>query len=93
MTDLHKHRVIFWRNQYEREKGILLQQYNDEMDLYKDRKFKAHKELECVYYGLEDMADRMRDEAEMIHQNKIDNIKSKVNFEHAHEKKKFFYSR
>lgn len=75
---LHSDRVSFWRNQYEREKHILLQQYNAEMDQYKDRKFKAHKELECVYYGLENMADRHRDEAELNHQKKIDNIKSKV---------------
>lgn len=75
---LHADRVCFWRSQYEHEKRILLQQYTDEMDQYKDRKFKAHKELECVYYGLENIADRFRDEAETNHQTKIDNIKSKV---------------
>lgn len=75
---LHSDRVNFWLGQYEREKKILLSQYGEEMDQYKDRKFKAHKELECVYYGLENIAEKEKDQAEIDHQKKIDNIKSKV---------------
>jgi hypothetical protein len=75
---LHSDRVNFWLGQYEREKKILLYQYGEEMDQYKDRKFKAHKELECVYYGLENIAEKEKKQAEIDHQTKIDNIKSKV---------------
>lgn len=50
------------------------------MDSYKERKFRAHKELECLHYGLESIADDQRQLAENKHLEKVDNIKSKVSF-------------
>lgn len=41
-------------------------------------KLQAHKELECVYYGLESIADEQRHLAEKKYLSKVDDIKSKV---------------
>lgn len=70
--------MAYWTHQYENEKQVLLDQYAEEMDSYKNRKFNAHKELECIFYALErqNELELQRDEKE--HQEKIDDIKSKV---------------
>lgn len=75
---MHENRLTYWTSQYENEKRILLHQYSIEIDSYKERKFRAHKELECVYYALqhENKAQMAQDEEE--HQEKVDDIKSKV---------------
>lgn len=75
---LHSERLSYWTHQYEHEKGILLSQYETEIESYKDRKFRAHKELECVFYALEQENESQiaRDETE--HMNRIDEVRSKV---------------
>lgn len=75
---MHADRLSFWTVAYENEKKLLLQQYNDEMDSYKDRKYRAHKELECVHYGLEALADERQKLAGEKHEGKVYEIKSKV---------------
>lgn len=75
---MHADRLSFWTVAYENEKKLLLQQYNDEMDSYKERKFRAHKELECVHYGLEALADERHKLANEKHEEKVYEIKSKV---------------
>lgn len=76
---LHGDRLSYWTNQYEHEKGVLLNQYEIEMENYKNRKFKAHKELECVFYALQNENDTQTDQDEIEHLQKIDEVKSKVN--------------
>lgn len=75
---LHSERLSYWTRQYEHEKGILLGQYEAEMESYKDRKFRAHKELECVFYAIEQKneAQLARDEMEQL--NRIDDVRSKA---------------
>lgn len=75
---MHAERLSFWTVAYENEKKLLLQQYNDEMDSYKERKFRAHKELECVHYGLETLADERQKLAGEKQEEKVYEIKSKV---------------
>lgn len=79
MIGIHGERLAYWTHQYENEKQILLNQYASEMDSYKEKKFRAHKELECVYYALQSEHDAHREKDEKGHQEKIDDIKSKVN--------------
>lgn len=52
------------------------------MESYKDKKFRAHKELECAFYALENEHDAHRKQDEQEHQDKIDDINSKVSFEY-----------
>lgn len=78
MQGLHGDRLKYWTDQYETEKQVLLDQYTEEMENYKDRKFRAHKELECVFYALEDQNETETQKDEKKHQNRIDDIKSKV---------------
>lgn len=68
----------YWTQQYEREKGVLLSQYETEMESYKDRKFRAHKELECVFYALESENEVQKTQDESDRLKKIDEVKSKV---------------
>lgn len=75
---LHFYRIDFWKKLYQEEKQILLQQYKREMEVYKERKFNAYKELECVHYGLEDIARKQREESEQHYLEKVDSVKSKV---------------
>lgn len=70
--------MSYWTHQYEHEKGVLLSQYETEMANYKDRKFRAHKELECVFYALENEHEAQTMQDELRHLNKIDEVKSKV---------------
>ena len=79
ILDLHGDRLNYWTCQYENEKKILLDQYANEMDTYKNRKFQSHKELECVFYALESEYDAKKERDEQDHLEKIDDIKSKVN--------------
>lgn len=60
------------------------------MDSYKNRKFRAHKELECVYYALQARNDAEREEDEKMHLEKIDDIKSKVLFSYFEHLKSIF---
>lgn len=78
LIGLHEERLAYWTRQYEKEKQILLEQYANEIDSYKEKKFKAHKELECVYYALQNENDAQKEQDEKKHQEKIDDIKSKV---------------
>lgn len=75
---MHADRLNFWTVAYENEKKLLLQQYTDEMDSYKERKFRAHKELECVHYGLEALADERQKLIAEKQEEKVYEIKSKV---------------
>lgn len=68
----------YWTCQYENEKQILLDQYAQEIENYRERKFRAHKELECVYYALQSENDNQKAQDEKEHQEKIDDIKSKA---------------
>lgn len=77
---MHADRLCFWTIAYENEKKMLLQQYNDEIDSYKEQKFRAHKELECVHYGLEALADERQKLATAKHEEKVYEIKSKVSW-------------
>lgn len=70
--------MAYWTHLYENEKKILLDQYASEMDSYKNRKFQAHKELECVYYSLQNQHEAQKEQDEKDHLEKIDDIKSKV---------------
>lgn len=76
---LHGERLTYWTRQYENERKILLDQYANEMDSYKNRKFQTHKELECVYYALQSEYDAQKECDEKEHLERIDDIKSKVN--------------
>lgn len=75
---MHGERLDFWTKAYGKEKSTLLQQYADEMDSYKDRKFRAHKELECVHHGLEALADQRQKSANEEHDGDVYGCKSKV---------------
>lgn len=75
---MHGDRLAYWTHQYENEKQVLLDQYAEEMESYKARKFRAHKELECVFYALESQNESEIQNDEQEHQEKIDDIKSKV---------------
>lgn len=56
----------------------MLNQYHKEIQTYKERKIKAHVELECVFYGLESIADNDRDKVHDRHLKKVDDVKSGV---------------
>lgn len=56
----------------------MLNQYHKEIQTYKERKIKAHVELECVFYGLESIADNERDKTHERHLKKVDDVKSCV---------------
>lgn len=75
---LHSDRLVYWTNQYEEEKQILLNQYASEMERYKDRKFRAQKELECVYYAMESANEAQIKQNEQEQMAKTDEIKSQV---------------
>lgn len=78
-SGLHAERLKYWRDQYENEKKVLIKQYMNEMESYKEKKFKAHKELECVFYALQSENDAQKEQDEKNQLDKIDEVKSKVN--------------
>lgn len=55
-----------------------MSQHATEMKNYKEKKFKGYKELECVFYSLQSESDAQRSEKEKRHQEKVDDVKSKV---------------
>lgn len=89
---MHSERLAYWTTKYENEKKVLLDQYATEMDSYKERKFRAHKELECVYYALESENNAQTEQDEKEQQKKIDDIKSKVRFPSKSMNSLQFYS-
>lgn len=56
----------------------MLSQYDNELESYKDRKFRAQKELESVQYGLEDEAEKQQSGGKQAHLLRVDKIKSRV---------------
>lgn len=58
----------------------MLNQFHQEMQRYKDRKHTSLKELECVYYGLENKMEKQTNESVEHHLQKIDEVKSAVSF-------------
>lgn len=76
--ELHLERLNYWTVQYEKEKEVLLHQYQTEMETYKKRKFKAHKELECVHHALESQNEAQQKLSDEIQLEKVDKIKSQV---------------
>lgn len=75
---LHADRIAFLKTSYLDEKKSMLNQYHKEIQTYKERKIKSHVELECVFYGLESIADNDRDKVHDRHLQKVDDVKSGV---------------
>lgn len=75
---LHSERLKYWSAKYEDKKQVLMEQHATEMKNYREKKFKAHKELECVFYSLQNECDAQKMEEQRKHQHKIDDVKSKV---------------
>ncbi|KAJ6645552.1 Dynein regulatory complex subunit 2, partial [Pseudolycoriella hygida] len=73
---LHSDRIAFLKTSYLDEKKSMLNQYHKEIQTYKERKIKAHVELECVFYGLESIADNDRDRVRDRHLKQVDDVKS-----------------
>lgn len=69
------------KSSYLDEKKSMLNQYHQEIQTYKERKIRAHVELECVFYGLESITDNDRDKAHDRHLKKVDDVKSGVSFQ------------
>lgn len=77
---IHGDRVDFWKNSYQREKKLLLDEYHDEIQVYKNRSNQAQIELEHVFSGLQSKAEREKDLSSEHHLNLMDNIKSGVGY-------------
>lgn len=84
---LHCDRIAFLKTSYLDEKKSMLNQYHKEIQTYKERKIKAHVELECVFYGLESIADNDREKVHDRHLKKVDDVKSGVSLQNT-----LFYS-
>lgn len=54
--------------------------FHCEMSMYKERKLGAFKQLECVFYGLEDRTEKADAQADEEQLRKVDNVKSEVIF-------------
>nr|XP_040235128.2 dynein regulatory complex subunit 2 [Anopheles coluzzii] len=75
---IHNDRVNFLTELYELDKKEIIDNYQREMELYKQKKFELQKDLECVFYGLAEKArtDRLRNEEE--HMLKKDELKNSM---------------
>lgn len=49
------------------------------MSAYKERKLGAFRQLECVFYGLDDLTEKLDAQAVDEQLRKKDNVKSEVN--------------
>lgn len=68
----------FFRNNYETEKELLLQDFQDDNKNLKNMTAKAQKNLECVYYQLEEETESERNEAHEKYLKQLDDIKAEV---------------
>lgn len=75
---IHRDRVHFLRDEYKKEKSLLLNRYDLEIRHYKAKKWQAQKELECVFYGLAEKANVERKISEEEQLQKKDSLKNSV---------------
>lgn len=55
-----------------------MNEFHREMSKYKERKLGAYRQLECVFYGLEERSDKDKALAADDQLHKVDNVKSEV---------------
>jgi hypothetical protein len=75
---IHEDRLDFLRKNYEQEKRKMVENYNKEVAVYKDKKFGIQKDLECVFYGLVEKSRLDQKAAEEEHLIKKDEMKNSV---------------
>lgn len=78
LISIHGDRIDFWKHSYQSEKKLLLDEYHNEILIYKSHSTQAQNELEYVFNGLESKAEREKDLSSEHHLNRMDNIKSGV---------------
>lgn len=78
LIGIHSDRLKFIRDKYVKEKKVILMTNAKEIDNYKGNKTKIQKELECVYYGLEEINDKQKSDYDQEHQRRKDELKNSV---------------
>lgn len=78
LIGIHSDRLQFIRDKYVREKKVILTTNAKEIENYKGTKTKIQKELECVYYGLEEINDKQKLDYDLEHQRRKDDLKNSV---------------
>lgn len=78
LIGIHKDRLQFVRDNYVKEKKSILTTNAKEIENYKGEKTKIQKELECVFYGLEEISDKQKWDYDQEHQRRKDEVKNSV---------------
>lgn len=80
LIGIHGDRIAFWKKGYQSEKKLLLDEYHLEILEYKNGSNQAQSELDHVFCGLQNKADRHMELAAEHHLNRMDNVKSGVSY-------------
>lgn len=81
IINIYNERLRYFRETYEKNRKILLDQNKKELDCYLSYKQKAQRELEAVFYGLEENAEKAQNIAHERHLQKLDEFKNAVIFD------------
>lgn len=68
---------FFWRI-YEDDKQAVLREYKQDASIYKDLQAEKQQQLECVFYQLEETADRTVKDNHEIYLDRVEDLKSGV---------------
>lgn len=79
INSIYNDRLRYFREAYEKNRKILLDRNEKEVTRYLEYKEKAQRELEAVFYGLEENAEKSQSEAHERHLQKLDEFKNAVN--------------
>lgn len=76
--DIQQQRLEFFRQNYETEKQLMLQQFEEDHQAMNELRSKAQDQLECVHYQLEENNDKEKNDEHEKFLEKLDDIKATV---------------
>ncbi|XP_023306583.2 dynein regulatory complex subunit 2 [Lucilia cuprina] len=76
--NIQQQRLEFFRDNYESEKQLMLQEFQDDHNKLKELSTDAREHLECVYYQLEAKNDSQKNEAHEKFLGQLDDIKAEM---------------
>lgn len=80
IINIYNERLRYFCETYNNNRKILLDQNTKELEFYLSYKQKAQRELEAVFYGLEENAEKAQTLAHERHVQKLDEFKNAVRF-------------
>ena len=77
-SDIQQQRLEFFRQNYDSEKQLMLQQFHEDHQAMNELRDKVQVQLECVHYQLEEKNDKEKNDEYEKFLEKLDDIKATV---------------